>query len=97
MAAYLLEYLLGAHLPKVKLVGHTDSKGADDYNNGLSRRRAEAVRDYLVTNGYTGVIEIDGRGESEPFVPVDPEAFANDPEGKDQLDRRVELIRNPDA
>jgi outer membrane protein OmpA-like peptidoglycan-associated protein len=97
VAKYLLEYLLSAHLPKVKLVGHTDAKGADAYNLGLSKRRAEAVRDYLIANGYTGAIEIEGVGESDPFEPVDPESFANDPEAKDQLNRRVELVRNPDA
>jgi outer membrane protein OmpA-like peptidoglycan-associated protein len=97
VAQYLLEYLLSAHLPKVRLVGHTDSRGADAYNLDLSHRRAAAVRDYLVANGYTGVIEIDGKGESEPFVPVDPEHFENDQEATDQLNRRVELVRNPDA
>ena len=30
--------------------GHTDAKGADDYNQRLSQRRAQAVRDFLVTN-----------------------------------------------
>jgi outer membrane protein OmpA-like peptidoglycan-associated protein len=95
VVAYLLSYLLGEKLPKIRLIGHTDPKGDAGYNLGLSIRRAEAVRDYLVTGGYTGVVEVEGRGESEPFQPVDPQRFANNSEEKDQLDRRVELLRNP--
>jgi len=48
VAAYLLDYLLGSHLPKVKLIGHTDPVGTDEFNQGLSERRAEAVKSYLV-------------------------------------------------
>ena len=36
---------------KVKITGYTDSTGAADYNQKLSLRRAEAVRDYLVSLG----------------------------------------------
>jgi outer membrane protein OmpA-like peptidoglycan-associated protein len=96
VAAYLLDYLLGSNLPKIKLIGHTDPVGSDDFNQGLSVRRAEAVKSFLAQGGYTGQIEVEGRGESEPFKPVDPERFANDVEAKNQLDRRVELVRNPD-
>ena len=34
---------------KIELQGHTDSTGPADYNLGLSQRRAESVRDYLVS------------------------------------------------
>jgi len=34
------------------LSGHTDSVGENDYNQGLSERRAEAVRNFMVSNGY---------------------------------------------
>lgn len=97
VAAYLLDYLKGGNLTKIKLIGHTDPKGADTYNLGLSVRRAEAVRDFLKDGGYGGEILVEGRGESEPFKPVDPERFANDIDAKHQLDRRVELVRNPDG
>jgi outer membrane protein OmpA-like peptidoglycan-associated protein len=36
---------------KVEVAGHTDSIGTDDYNMGLSLRRANAVRDYLIGKG----------------------------------------------
>ena len=36
---------------KIEVVGHTDSKGSDTYNMGLSRRRAEQVVEFLVQSG----------------------------------------------
>ena len=36
---------------KIKITGHTDSTGAAEYNMKLSLRRAEAVRDYLISLG----------------------------------------------
>jgi len=95
VAQYLLEYLLGQNLPLIRLVGHTDPVGPADYNYGLSLRRAQAVADYLLQGGYAGAIEVEGHGETEPFQPVDPARFANDLDAKHQLDRRVELVRNP--
>jgi outer membrane protein OmpA-like peptidoglycan-associated protein len=97
VAAYLLDYLQTEKLPVIRLIGHTDQTGSEDYNLDLSFRRAEAVRDFLVAGGYGGTVEVEARGESEPFVPVDPALYANDIEAKDQLDRRVELIRNPES
>jgi outer membrane protein OmpA-like peptidoglycan-associated protein len=35
---------------RFRIEGHTDSKGTDAYNQGLSERRAEAVRSYLLSN-----------------------------------------------
>jgi outer membrane protein OmpA-like peptidoglycan-associated protein len=94
VAAYLLDYLVSSNLQKIRLIGHTDPVGSDAFNDGLSLRRAEAVKDYLQEGGYGGEIEVEGRGESEPFEPIDPARY--DTEAKHQLDRRVELIRNPD-
>jgi outer membrane protein OmpA-like peptidoglycan-associated protein len=96
VAAYLLDYLVSSNFRKIRLVGHTDPVGGDAYNRDLSLRRAEAVKAYLTDGGYAGEIEVEGHGESEPFEPVDPEKFENDVEAKHQLDRRVELVRNPD-
>jgi outer membrane protein OmpA-like peptidoglycan-associated protein len=93
VAAYLLSYLNSQSLPKIKLIGHTDAKGTPEYNLGLSLRRAEALGQYLKENGYPGVIEVEGRGEAEPFIPVDPSKFPPGSEAKNQLDRRVELVR----
>ncbi|MGH6925569.1 MAG: OmpA family protein, partial [Propylenella sp.] len=93
VAAYLLSYLVDEKLPAITLIGHTDSRGDANYNVDLSFRRAAALGQYLKDNGYGGTVQIDGRGEAEPFVPVDPTQYTNDLEAIDQLNRRVELIR----
>jgi len=36
----------------VTIVGHTDAKGSDEYNMALGMRRADAVRDYFIAQGY---------------------------------------------
>lgn len=74
--------------PHVTIVGHTDPVGSDNYNYGLSERRAYAVRDYLVQLGYAGKIEALGKGESEPFAPDDPSKYNE--EEIYAFDRRVE-------
>ena len=72
---------------KVEIAGHTDSVGTDEYNMGLSLRRAESVRNYLVDKGIPADrLTIRGYGESQP---VADNATA---EGRFQ-NRRVELIR----
>ena len=58
-------------IANVQVTGHADRSGSDDYNQRLSLRRAEAVREYLVTQGLgTGQVAVNGRGESEPLVPT---------------------------
>ncbi|HVO24835.1 MAG TPA: OmpA family protein [Candidatus Margulisiibacteriota bacterium] len=65
--------------------GHTDSVGSDAYNMKLSRRRADAVRDYLVKHGIpANRIRVEGFGERKP---VASNATAD---GRAQ-NRRVEL------
>ncbi len=55
----------------VQVTGHADRSGSDEYNQRLSVRRAEAVREYLVGLGLgAGQIAIDGKGETEPMVPT---------------------------
>jgi OmpA-OmpF porin, OOP family len=54
---------------KIKITGHTDSTGSADYNRKLSLRRAEAVRDYLISLGGDGSkMEVIGAGESNPIA-----------------------------
>jgi outer membrane protein OmpA-like peptidoglycan-associated protein len=49
--------------------GHTDDVGTDQYNEGLSERRATAVRDYLVKAGIpSGLITIHGFGKQQPLM-----------------------------
>lgn len=53
----------------VNLIGYTDRIGGDAYNETLSHRRAEAVRDYLVAHGVPAeVINASGRGAANPLV-----------------------------
>ncbi len=52
---------------RIQVVGHTDSKGSEAYNQTLSERRAQATADYLVSQGVArSQISVAGRGESEP-------------------------------
>lgn len=71
----------------VEVAGHTCNIGTDEYNLGLSLRRAEAVRNYLVSKGVSADrLTVKGYGESRP-------AFTNATrEGRAQ-NRRVELVR----
>jgi OOP family OmpA-OmpF porin len=70
---------------RVRVEGHTDSMGSESYNQGLSQRRAEAVRRYLVGQGIAASrIEARGFGESRP------EASNDTAEGR-ALNRRVAL------
>ena len=53
----------------VTLAGHADKSGSASYNVGLSQRRADAVREYLVGRGVPeGVISTEAFGESRPLV-----------------------------
>lgn len=65
--------------------GHTCDIGTDEYNMGLSERRANAVKEYLVDSGISeDRITTEAFGESEPLVP-------NESEAARELNRRVEL------
>jgi outer membrane protein OmpA-like peptidoglycan-associated protein len=76
----------------VTIEGHTDSVGAEDYNVGLSHRRAESVRAYLTRQGVDpSRVVTQGMGESVPVA-------TNDTAGGRQQNRRVEIIvSNPPA
>lgn len=69
----------------VVLVGHTDSDGAESYNQDLSERRARAAADYLVSQGVPrSSIDATGRGETEPVA-------SNDTASGKAQNRRVEI------
>lgn len=56
-------------IESVNIVGHTDSTGTDAYNQQLSMRRANAVKNYLLDKGIDpGVITTSGMGESQPVA-----------------------------
>jgi OOP family OmpA-OmpF porin len=75
----------GVSVSDINVVGYTDSIGTDAYNQGLSERRAMAVRQYLVSEGIkSDIINAMGKGESDPVASNDTDA------GRAQ-NRRVEI------
>lgn len=81
---------------KVRIEGHTDTKGSDSYNRELSERRAKAVLNWLQTKeGFKGLKGVQftskGYGESRPEAPNAKTDGTDDPEGR-QKNRRVEIV-----
>jgi len=71
--------------------GHTDSVGTDDYNLKLSQRRADAVRDYLTSNGINPAnVQAVGLGKDGPVA-------SNDTAAGRQQNRRVEMVVSGDV
>jgi outer membrane protein OmpA-like peptidoglycan-associated protein len=71
---------------KFEIDGFTDSIGGDEYNQTLSEKRAEAVRDYLVSSGVSmNSVVARGMGKADPVAD-------NSTAAGRQLNRRVELI-----
>ena len=59
----------------IQVFGHTDDVGTEQYNLGLSERRAKAVRDYLVESGVEAdIITMQGMGKSMPLVAATDDA-----------------------
>lgn len=53
----------------ILLAGHTDSTGSEEYNLGLSRRRAESVANYLTTQNVDSArFAVEGYGKSDPVA-----------------------------
>jgi outer membrane protein OmpA-like peptidoglycan-associated protein len=73
----------------VLVEGHTDSRGTESYNLDLSRRRAEAVRAYLISKGYPpDHIRAEGIGKGRPIASnATADGRANN--------RRVEIVISP--
>lgn len=71
----------------VVLEGHTDSVGTDEYNLALSKRRAEAARQYLVESFGLDQSKIvaEGKGKASPVAP-------NDSESERGRNRRVDFV-----
>jgi outer membrane protein OmpA-like peptidoglycan-associated protein len=72
--------------------GHTDSKGADDYNQTLSEKRARTVKDWLVAHGALAAeTRVQGWGERRPVAPNAKPDGSDDPAGR-QKNRRVAVV-----
>lgn len=71
----LLGYLTQSPKMKIEIQGHTDNTGSEESNLTLSQRRAESVRQYLLSNGVAqGRVTAVGYGESQPIGSNDTEA-----------------------
>ena len=83
--------MLRANVAHLNVIGHTDSQGAESYNQGLSERRAQAVSDYFATAGSVPrqTMQVSGMGETEPLAD-------NNTETGRALNRRVvvEVIKH---
>lgn len=77
--------ILTSHDYTISVNGHTDDVGSAAYNQKLSERRAEAVRDYLVKSGLSAeILTVTGHGKALPLV-------AGTSEAARAKNRRVEL------
>ena len=77
----------------VRVEGHTDSKGSNEYNQTLSEKRTISVRDWFVSDGGLSNVQFvtKGLGELKPVVSNTKEDGGDDPIGR-QRNRRVEII-----
>jgi OOP family OmpA-OmpF porin len=83
----LVSKLAGVSLEVIIAVGYTDRLGSDTYNQALSQRRAQAVKDYLVSKGIEpNRVYTEGKGEANP-VKQCPE-----PSAKGEVRNRQQLI-----
>jgi OmpA-OmpF porin, OOP family len=85
MLARVVDEIARRPAPEIVVIGHTDRVGPVPYNDTLSLRRAERVRDELVKVGIAAErIRVEGRGEREPLVPTADEVA-------EPRNRRVEI------
>ena len=76
---------------KLRLTGHTDAVGADEYNLRLSERRAQSIADYLAGRGIeTSRISVTAAGETRPIAINKYEDGTDSPEGR-RLNRHVSI------
>ncbi len=76
---------------KLQIQGYTDSIGTDEYNQTLSEKRAEAVRDYLVSSGVSmNNVAAQGMGKADPIAD-------NSTAAGRKLNRRVEMTVSGDV
>jgi outer membrane protein OmpA-like peptidoglycan-associated protein len=77
----------------VRVEGHTDAKGSDEYNQALSERRAASVRTWFVQAAKLPAKSVTavGFGERQPVADNEKPDGSDDPEGR-QKNRRVEVV-----
>ena len=77
----------------ILIAGHTDSKGSDAYNQKLSLARAEAVKNWFVSQGLQQNYQTEGMGAAHPVAPNTLPNGSDNPEGRAK-NRRVEITVN---
>jgi OOP family OmpA-OmpF porin len=83
----LVSKMAGVSLEVIIAVGYTDRIGGDAYNLSLSQRRAQAVKDYLVSKGIEpNRIYTEGKGKANPVKQCP------DPSAKGEVKSRAQLI-----
>ena len=77
----------------VRIDGHTDGKGSADYNQKLSERRADSVKQWLGQKEGLAQVKMttQGFGASKPVAPNTKPDGSDDPDGR-QKNRRVEIV-----
>ena len=81
----LIEYLKKNNQIEAEIMGHTDNVGDPNSNIDLSQRRAEKIRDYMVSKGISGAkVKAIGKGDTEPKT-------SNETAEGRMLNRRVEV------
>jgi OOP family OmpA-OmpF porin len=77
---------------RVEVAGHSDSVGYGRHNQGLSKRRARAVYDYLTSHGIDArrLLGPNGYGDTRPIAPNTKADGSDNPEGRAK-NRRTEL------
>ena len=90
----IADRLKGANVQQIAAIGHADRIGSEDYNQQLSEKRAESVKQYLTQKGVEeNKVRSEGRGESEPVTK--DQCKGNKPNAKLiaclQPDRRVDI------
>jgi outer membrane protein OmpA-like peptidoglycan-associated protein len=71
---------------KIRVEGHTDSIGSDEYNLKLSQERADSVRNYMIAQSVPGdAVTAVGLGKADPVA-------SNDTASGRQQNRRVEMV-----
>jgi len=70
----------------IEIAGHTDNVGGKEFNKNLSKRRAQAIVNYMIRDGQSeGRFLVEGYGEDKPMASNDDEEFGR------ELNRRVEF------
>lgn len=81
----LIEYLKKNNQIEAEIMGHTDNVGDPNSNIDLSQRRAEKIRDYMISKGISGAkVKAIGKGDTEPKT-------SNETAEGRMLNRRVEV------